>query len=206
MTATGVSGATISGVSGSGKSYTVTINTGSGSGTIRLDVIDDDSIHESIPLGGTGIGNGNFTSGETYNVDKTAISSTVSKSADTNDGFCDSDCSLREALATAAPGDTITFDSALSGGTIRVTSTLTISRNITIDGSALAVTITISGDTNNNGTGDVQVLMVNSGVIANLNNLTIAKSKFYGVKNYGSLGIAVIRPYMGVAGEEAIPF
>jgi len=206
LTATGVSGATISGVSGSGKSYTVTINTGSGSGTIRLDVIDDDSIHESIPLGGTGIGNGNFTSGETYNVDKTAISSTVSKSADTNDGFCDSDCSLREALATAAPGDTITFDSALSGGTIRVTSTLTISRNITIDGSALAVTITISGDTNNNGTGDVQVLMVNSGVIANLNNLTIAKSKFYGVKNYGSLGIAVIRPYMGVAGEEAIPF
>ena len=53
--------------------YTVTVNTGSGSGTIRLDVTDDDTVVDgaSNPLGGTGAGNGNFTTGEFYTVDKT---------------------------------------------------------------------------------------------------------------------------------------
>ena len=51
-------------------SYTVTVSTGSGTGTLRLDVTDDDSIVDMAgnPLGGTGTGNGNFTSGETYDV------------------------------------------------------------------------------------------------------------------------------------------
>jgi CSLREA domain-containing protein len=68
----------------------------------------------------------------------------VTKTDDTNDGVCDSDCSLREAIAAANPGDTITFDSGLSGGTIYLASTLTLSKNATIDGSALASQITIS--------------------------------------------------------------
>jgi CSLREA domain-containing protein len=34
---------------------------------------------------------------------------TVTKTADTNDGICDSDCSFREALTLAQNGDTITF-------------------------------------------------------------------------------------------------
>jgi hypothetical protein len=69
LTTTGtISGAPISGVSGSGMIYTVTVNTGSGSGTIRLDVSDDDSIVDmaSNPLGGVGTGNRDFTSGEAY--------------------------------------------------------------------------------------------------------------------------------------------
>jgi hypothetical protein len=67
---TGVSGAAISAVSGSGTTYTVIVNTGRGSGTIRLDLLDDDTIVNatSIPLGGTGTGNGDFTSGEVYEV------------------------------------------------------------------------------------------------------------------------------------------
>ncbi len=36
---------------------------------------------------------------------------TVTKTADTNDGTCDADCSLREAIAAAASGDTIEFAS-----------------------------------------------------------------------------------------------
>lgn len=75
LTTTGnISGASLGDVSGSGSSYTVTVNTGSGSGSIRLDLIDNDSILDSfsIPLGGTGTGNGNFTSGEEYTIDKTA--------------------------------------------------------------------------------------------------------------------------------------
>ena len=79
LTTTGVSGAAVSGVSGMGSVYTVTVNAGSGSGTIRLDLIDDDSIVNAAltPLGGAGAGNGNFTSGETYTVTKTTSSLTT---------------------------------------------------------------------------------------------------------------------------------
>jgi hypothetical protein len=53
--------------------YTVSVNTGSGNGTLRLDVLDNDSIQDTAgnPLGGVGTGNGNFTSGESYLVIKT---------------------------------------------------------------------------------------------------------------------------------------
>ncbi len=74
VTASGVSGASVATVTGSGSSYTVTVNTGSGDGTVRLDVIDNDSIKDTgnVPLGGTGAGNGSFTSGQSYTIDKTA--------------------------------------------------------------------------------------------------------------------------------------
>ena len=70
LNTTGVSGASISGVSGSGDTYTVSVNTGSGEGTIRLDVDDNDSIMDDAdnPLGGAGAGNGDFTSGEEYTI------------------------------------------------------------------------------------------------------------------------------------------
>ena len=40
-----------------------------------------------------------------------AANLTVTKTADTNDGVCDADCSLREAISAAAPG-TATFSCA----------------------------------------------------------------------------------------------
>ncbi len=76
LTKTGsVSGASVTGVSGSGTIYTVTVNTGLGNGTLRLDVADNNSIidADSNPLGGVAVGDGNFTSGETYTVTKSAI-------------------------------------------------------------------------------------------------------------------------------------
>ncbi|MBI5944825.1 MAG: SBBP repeat-containing protein, partial [Chloroflexi bacterium] len=68
LTTSGVSGAAVSGVSGSGSVYTVAVNTGSGNGTIRLDVVDNNSIVDvaSNPLGGVAVGDGNFTTGEVY--------------------------------------------------------------------------------------------------------------------------------------------
>jgi len=65
-----LTGALVTGVSGSGATYTVTVGTGIGTGTIRLDVNDDDSIVDAVsnPLGGAGLGNGNFTGGETYTI------------------------------------------------------------------------------------------------------------------------------------------
>jgi hypothetical protein len=51
----------------------VIVNTGSGSGTIRLDVQDDDTLSNSTgdTLGGTGVGNGDYTGGEAYTIDRT---------------------------------------------------------------------------------------------------------------------------------------
>ncbi len=64
---TSVTGASITNVSSGTTTYTVTVNTGSGNGTIHLDVLDDDTILDSAsnPL------NGGFTSGETYTLDHT---------------------------------------------------------------------------------------------------------------------------------------
>ncbi len=74
LTNTGtIAGASISGVTGSGATRTVNVSTGTGSGTIRLDIVDDDSISDAASnfLGGTGAGNGSFTTGEDYTIDKT---------------------------------------------------------------------------------------------------------------------------------------
>jgi LPXTG-site transpeptidase (sortase) family protein len=91
-----------------------------------------------------------------------AATLTVTKAADTNDGVCDADCSLREAIAAAASGDTISFD---GNYTILLGSTLVIARNLTIDGAGH--TITVSGG------GSVGVFQVNGGVTAALNSLII---------------------------------
>jgi len=71
-------------VTGSGAAYAVTVNTGAGDGTLRLDLLDNDSIMDtsSIPLAGAGLGNGNFTSGEVYTINKSAPFLTSSLRAD----------------------------------------------------------------------------------------------------------------------------
>ncbi|MBK8822368.1 MAG: hypothetical protein IPN58_07070 [Anaerolineales bacterium] len=73
LTTTGVSGATVSGISGTGSLYTVSVNTGSGDGTIRLNVLNDGSIKDITlnPLGSA------FSSGEIYTISKSATFSDV---------------------------------------------------------------------------------------------------------------------------------
>ncbi len=82
-TAGSVSGAVISSVTGSGSQYTVTASTGSGNGTLGLNVVDDDSIVDAAanPLGGAGSGNGSFTTGQSYTIDKTAPRVTIDQAA-----------------------------------------------------------------------------------------------------------------------------
>lgn len=74
LNTTNISGAFISNIVNSNPFYVVTVNTGIGDGSIRLDVVDDDSIINSLgtSLGNTGTGNGSFSNGETYTIDKTA--------------------------------------------------------------------------------------------------------------------------------------
>jgi len=69
----------------------------------------------------------------------------VTKIADTNDGTCDSDCSLREAIESAPSEGTINFDPSLAGQTITLASTISIYKNLTIDGSDLNPQVEISG-------------------------------------------------------------
>ena len=82
LAASGLTGASISNVSGSGASYTVTASTGTGDGTLGLNLIDNDTIVDTTanPLGGTGAGNGNFT-GQVYTIDKTAPAVTINQAA-----------------------------------------------------------------------------------------------------------------------------
>ncbi len=75
-----LSGASVSGVSGTGAVYTVTVGTGSGDGSLRLDVLDDDSIQDAAhnPLGEA------YNLGESYTVDKTAPTVVSSLRLDAN--------------------------------------------------------------------------------------------------------------------------
>ncbi len=68
----GISGASVQSVSGSGDTYTVMVGTGTGSGTIRLDVVDDNSIldESSNALSGSGKTDGSYDKGEAYTIDK----------------------------------------------------------------------------------------------------------------------------------------
>jgi hypothetical protein len=74
LTTSRISNATVSSVSGSGSSRTVTVNTGSGNGSIRLNLVDNNSIVDASnnPLGGPAVGDGNFTAGQAYTIIKSA--------------------------------------------------------------------------------------------------------------------------------------
>ena len=100
LSSTGVVGAAISSVSGSGDIYTVTVKTGRGNGTIRLDVADNDSIRDSAnnPLGGIGAGNGNYVTGESYTIVKPFMTFI---SSDVEDGW------IRESSETSNKGGTL---------------------------------------------------------------------------------------------------
>ncbi len=85
IAASGVSGASITNVVAGSPVWIVTVDTGSGDGTLSIDLIDDDSIVDAAghPLGGAGTGNGSYTTGETYSIDKTPP--TCSAPTDTGD-------------------------------------------------------------------------------------------------------------------------
>src|SRR5262249_54247260 len=98
------------------------------------------------------------------------------------------DGSLRGEVAAALPGDTIVFAQG-QHGSIRLGSPLTLSQSVTIQGnldSSNTPLITLDGH------GQVQDLLVNRGVTANLSNLVIANGFTSlvggaGVSNQGNL-------------------
>jgi predicted outer membrane repeat protein len=78
LTVTGISGASVTGVSGSGAVYTVTVSTGTGDGTLRLDIPTAATITD---LAGNNLSGLPYTGGQVYTVDKTAPGVTMTSSA-----------------------------------------------------------------------------------------------------------------------------
>ncbi|MFZ1640435.1 MAG: Calx-beta domain-containing protein [Candidatus Contendobacter sp.] len=96
---------------------------------------------------------------------------------DTDDGCDTADCSLREAVAAAASGDTIDFAPGLNGGTITLSSfiSLDLNKSLTIQGSG-ASQLAISG-------GDAQQLFQtgwNGSVVVILDGLTLRNGRTTG--------------------------
>ena len=112
LTATGTAAGNIAGVSGSGTTYSVTVDTLSGDGTLRLD----------LNSSGTGIKNGSnvdiasgYTSGSTYTLDHTAPNSpsTPDMTSGTDSGTSSSDNTTNDDTptftGTAESGSTVTL-------------------------------------------------------------------------------------------------
>ena len=117
-----------------------------------------------------------------------AASLTVTKTADTNDGVCDSDCSLREAIsaANANPGaDTITLPAgtylltlpnAVANEDNNATGDLDVRDSLTIVGAGSASTVIEAGTTTSNGIDKVLALnpICTSVVNVNISGVTIS--------------------------------
>jgi hypothetical protein len=73
LTVTGITGASISGIVSNGVSQTVTVNTGTGSGTLRLDAVPNGTLRD---LAGYALTNG-FTGGTTITLDRTPPQSSL---------------------------------------------------------------------------------------------------------------------------------
>jgi CSLREA domain-containing protein len=132
----------------------------------------------------------------------------VTKTADSNDGVCNNDCSLREALAAAITGAQIEFVAAFhkEPNTIQLShGELLIKKNVRIVGPG-ATLLTISG------TGTNRVLLVEASASAAISGVTLLGGRLRGsdggagVRSEGSLRLTQSRifdnqtEHMGVGG------
>ena len=148
VTTGAVTGATITTVSGSGSQYTVTANTGTGNGTLGLNLVDNDTIVDTSAnrLGGTGLGNGNFT-GQSYTIDKTAPTVTINQAAGQADPTSASPINFTVTFSETVTGfaaSDISFAGSTAGGTLTAA----------VTGTGTTYNVAVSGMT---GTGNVVV-------------------------------------------------
>jgi len=157
FTILGGTGATIASVTGSGKTYTVTVNVGTGGGPISLKLADNDSIKsaKNVALGGTGEGNGDFI-GPAYSLSDTTDPNVTIGSV-TNPINADNEDEVT-ASGTGDPGDKITL--VVSNGSDKTQEyTTTVGSNGTwtingidvsdLDDGTLTFTVTAKDDAGN---------------------------------------------------------
>ncbi len=141
-----------------GASYTVTINGISGTGDVRLDLVDDDTILDAItggippqsneiPLGGTGLYNGSFQ-GSTYHLLQALPRVTaIDRVIPTVDTSYATSISYRVTFSRPVTGvDASDFGLSLTGG-------LTVSDPLDVTGSGATYTVTVSGLAGNGSVG-----------------------------------------------------
>ena len=122
----GLTGGSITGVTGSATTWIVTSSTGSGDGSLGLNLVDDDSIVDVAAnvLGGAGAGNGNLT-GPIYTLDRTAPALVSLITLDTNaNGKVDRvTATFNETLASSSAAAPWTLANVPSAGTLSSVST-----------------------------------------------------------------------------------
>ena len=149
VTTGAVTGATITTVSGSGSQYTVTANTGTGNGTLGLNLVDNDTILDTSAnrLGGTGPGNGNFT-GQSYTIDKTQPSVTINQAAGQADPTSASPINFTVTFSETVTGfaaSDISFAGSTVGGTLTAAVTGTgPTYNVAVSGMTGAGNVVVS--------------------------------------------------------------
>jgi len=146
VNAPGGTGAAVTNVAGSGTMYTVSVNTGTGASSVRLDVTDDDSIKDADnnPLGGAGAGNGDFNTGESYTVLPSLSISDVTK-AEGNSGTTAFTFDVTKTGAGAASVDFATQDDLAEAGSDYVSKSGTL--NFASGDTTKQVTVLVNGDT-----------------------------------------------------------
>jgi hypothetical protein len=102
-----------------------------------------------------------------------AASWVVTITDDTNDAYCDSSCSIREAIAHAGNGDTITFAAAVTGQTLHLKEPLVISKNITISGPDARITLDGNYTYSGSNTTRTRLFEIGAGSSLNINNLNL---------------------------------
>ncbi len=116
--------------------------------------------------------NDGTTDSNIVTVTVTVTSLVVDNTGDTDDGdYSPGQNTLREAIANASSGDTITFDPSIAGQTITLTNQLTIDKDLTIDGSGQNITVS--------GNNSVRVFEVTAGTV-NFNSLTMSNGNTSG--------------------------
>ncbi|HEY2395488.1 MAG TPA: choice-of-anchor Q domain-containing protein [Rudaea sp.] len=185
-----------------------------GPGTVDMDPADFDAFNGINPNGDwslyvvddSHIDSGSILGGWTLVLTVPTVW-TVTKTADTNDGVCNSDCSLREAIAAAGDGDLIRFASPLfdTSQTITLGGTELIpSKSVTIEGPgadrlsisanntsavfavANGLAVTLKGMTIRDGNSDVGGGIISAGQLT-LQNVALTANKANGSGRGGAV-------------------
>jgi hypothetical protein len=155
VTSSGLSGCSITSVTGSGATYTVTVSTGTGTGTLELDLADDGTIKDLAgnQLGGSGADNGDY-SGPSYSVDRTtpAVSSiAIAGTSPTSGTSVTFTVTFSETVTGVDKSDFALATSAVSGASIT-----------SVSGSGTTYTVTVGTGT---GSGSVQLNLTDDDTI-----------------------------------------
>jgi hypothetical protein len=171
LTVTGISGASVTGVSGSGAVYTVTVSTGTGDGTLRLDIPNTATITD---LAGNALSGLPFTGGQVYTVDKTAPGVTAITRADpnpTNSASVTFVVTFTEAVTGVGVADfALTVTGGISGASVTG-----------VSGSDAVYTVTVSTGT---GDGTLRLDIPNTATITDLAGNALSGLPFTGGQVY----------------------